>query len=431
MTDTTLLTKIKNGLGITGTFQDQTLQVYIDDVKAFMKSAGVKEEVIESEVSVGCIMRGVADLWKYGAGDTNLSNYFKMRLLQLKKEEIEEVDVEKLAPYFYAMNSNDLDYAAGYEFFKKFKPIPSACACVRKDNLFGRNYDWNYDERCSFYVATKATNGRHATIGVAQGTSNLTQEFIDSGKYSDDYKIVPFLLLDGINDAGVICEMNVAPNDKGLTTGTNAEGEDLMAIMIPRFVLDYAGSVDEAITLLQSRNIICPNNSGVQLELHFMIADPTKTVVVEFVENEMKVIESFVNDKPIMTNFFIDGFDGTKESLTLYGQGFERYQILSDGFDSVNSELGMLNLMQQAQFTKAYHDDVRWYSDFVGGEYTNETPTEQFEPLLAQARELYQRRTRNGETWQTVHTSVYDIEQRKLTVIPQESGQMFSFKLGV
>lgn len=89
MADTTLLTKIKNGLGITGNFQNDTLKVYIDEVKAFMKSAGVSEEVIESEVSVGCIMRGVADLWNYGAGNATLSDYFRMRLIQLKAETVE------------------------------------------------------------------------------------------------------------------------------------------------------------------------------------------------------------------------------------------------------------------------------------------------------------------------------------------------------
>lgn len=89
MTDTELLVKIKNGLGITGDFQDDTLTVYIDDVKAFMRSAGVSDAVIERPVSVGCIMRGVADLWNYGSGSANLSNYFRMRLLQLKEIVIE------------------------------------------------------------------------------------------------------------------------------------------------------------------------------------------------------------------------------------------------------------------------------------------------------------------------------------------------------
>lgn len=88
--ETALLTKIKNGLGITGSFQDETLQVYVDEVKAFMLSAGVPQAVIESDVSVGCIMRGVADLWNYGSGNATLSNYFKMRLIQLKAATVEE-----------------------------------------------------------------------------------------------------------------------------------------------------------------------------------------------------------------------------------------------------------------------------------------------------------------------------------------------------
>ncbi len=89
MTDAELLTKIKNGLGITGDFQDATLTVYVDDVKAFMISAGVPESVVESEAAVGCIMRGVADLWNYGSGSAKLSEYFKMRLIQMKATVIE------------------------------------------------------------------------------------------------------------------------------------------------------------------------------------------------------------------------------------------------------------------------------------------------------------------------------------------------------
>lgn len=89
MTDAELLTKIKAGLGISGTFHDATLQVYVDEVKAFMQGAGVKTAVIESDAAVGCIMRGVADLWNYGSGSASLSEYFRYRLQQLKavKEE--------------------------------------------------------------------------------------------------------------------------------------------------------------------------------------------------------------------------------------------------------------------------------------------------------------------------------------------------------
>lgn len=86
MTDAELLTKIKNGLGITTDYMDDTLMVYVDEVKMFLASAGVSEKVIASEASVGCILRGVADLWNYGSGNATLSDYFRMRVIQLAAE---------------------------------------------------------------------------------------------------------------------------------------------------------------------------------------------------------------------------------------------------------------------------------------------------------------------------------------------------------
>lgn len=83
MTDAELLTKIKHGLGVTGSYMDDTLQVYVDEAKALMLSAGVPQTTIDSATSVGCILRIVADLWNYGSGDTKLSEYTKQRIVQL------------------------------------------------------------------------------------------------------------------------------------------------------------------------------------------------------------------------------------------------------------------------------------------------------------------------------------------------------------
>lgn len=80
---TELLSKIKTALGISGDYQDETLKIYIDDAKAFMKDAGVLQAVIDSPAAVGCITRGVADLWNYGSGTVGVSEYFKQRVIQL------------------------------------------------------------------------------------------------------------------------------------------------------------------------------------------------------------------------------------------------------------------------------------------------------------------------------------------------------------
>lgn len=78
-----LLTAVKNSLNISGEQFDTTLQLHIDEVKEYLKSAGVLPDVVESTLSVGCISRGVADLWNYGNGDTKLSEYFYQRAIQL------------------------------------------------------------------------------------------------------------------------------------------------------------------------------------------------------------------------------------------------------------------------------------------------------------------------------------------------------------
>ena len=75
------LQDVKNALGITGIYQDDTLQVYVDEVIAFLVDAGVPE----SNITNGIVARGVSDLWNYGGGDGKLSQYFMQRAIQLTK----------------------------------------------------------------------------------------------------------------------------------------------------------------------------------------------------------------------------------------------------------------------------------------------------------------------------------------------------------
>lgn len=78
-----ILTRVKNDLGITGDYQNDTLNGYIEEVKQFLLDAGASESVIESETSAGVIARGVSDLWNYGSGNASLSPYFMQRAVQL------------------------------------------------------------------------------------------------------------------------------------------------------------------------------------------------------------------------------------------------------------------------------------------------------------------------------------------------------------
>ena len=74
-----MLEQVKQNLGITGTFQDTTIQGWIDEVKAFLIDGGVLEE----NITVGIVAIGVKDLWNYGSGDGSYSPYFIQRATQL------------------------------------------------------------------------------------------------------------------------------------------------------------------------------------------------------------------------------------------------------------------------------------------------------------------------------------------------------------
>lgn len=73
------LANVKSALGITGTYQDATLQVYYDEVIGFVRDAGVSD----ANITAGLIARGVTDLWNYGGGEGKLSEYFMQRVTQL------------------------------------------------------------------------------------------------------------------------------------------------------------------------------------------------------------------------------------------------------------------------------------------------------------------------------------------------------------
>ena len=92
MTEAELLIRVKKGLGISGTYQDDTLQLHIAEVKEFLKDAGVPLSTINSDASVGVIIRGVSDIWNYKSGEVKFSDYFMKRTIQLAIRPLEVVE---------------------------------------------------------------------------------------------------------------------------------------------------------------------------------------------------------------------------------------------------------------------------------------------------------------------------------------------------
>ena len=89
-----LLQETKERLLITGDFHDKILIGLIQDVKGYMIAAGVEESVVNSSKAIGCISKGVFDLFN----NNEFSDFFRQRTIQLTMEEPTDEEPIPLLP---------------------------------------------------------------------------------------------------------------------------------------------------------------------------------------------------------------------------------------------------------------------------------------------------------------------------------------------
>lgn len=383
--------------------------------------------------------------------------------------------LHKKDEYLYEAEYDDIDYDFAYEYMKQFKPgtentellqgyfkqanfHSGACSVFYKDGIFARNLDWNYSEEVSFVVTTPNRNGRYATLGIADTIPELTKDVVESRTRIDAFKILPFRIVDGINECGLVFNYNVVPSgDRGATTGTNPLAETEICIrMLGRYLLDYCKDTTEAIRALQNDlNIYAPFIDGESHEIHLMIADQANAYIVEFIDGHLRILQT--NDgtaaginlaQPIMTNFYVTDSEIDYmskhikiSSLSPHSHGTERYNIIADELKTIPimNPADALTIMRKVNYTQAYTLSTdRWLSEFVD-DYTHTVPQwgditidmietdpqKVLKPANWAQDYFYNHRSRTdgGRTWQTVHTSVYDIPNRKLYITTQEQSK--------
>lgn len=363
----------------------------------------------------------------------------------------------KITDYLYDTVFEDYDYAKGAEYLLKYKPALGGCSSVQYGALRGRNYDWYYDESIECVVHVPAAENRHASLGIA-AASRITNDMAQTGAYDPEiYELIPFTTLDGINDAGLCININVVNYGEmgAYTMRTETTEDDVCCVMIPRLVLDRAATVEEAIELIRQVDLFSLSTLD---EAHYMISGPKSTeeperttVVVEFIPDaeghyQLSIIgteeQPFVDDRMIMTNFHLTGFEGTPESLTAHPMGWERYKLLAKCYDMGKTEMGMADLMKKVYSTKCYDlfNDDFWYSEYayddltmdrIGASYLGGDPSlaGAFESIVNFGQSNYTRGERDASYWQTVHCSVYNLDARTLTVRVQEGAVGYKFAL--
>lgn len=179
--------------------------------------------------------------------------------------------------------------------------------------LLGRNFDW---ETCNALVVSAKPQNGYASV------STVNMDFLGSylGLLPESTQTLAALYapLDGINEKGLTAAVLMIADSA--TIDQNTEKPDVTTTTAIRLLLDKAATVDEALALLRQYDM----HASMGMMVHFSITDAAgNSVVVEYVNNEMTVIET-----PVVTNFYLAQGEkngiGTAQSHTRYDMLLKR-----------------------------------------------------------------------------------------------------------
>ena len=314
-----------------------------------------------------------------------------------------------LPKYLHELDFDD-SYAADAERYYEIADATGGCSARATMAGMERNFDFPYDDRAEFVIRMRGNDfGRLASVGVANVGTNITEQMVTSGKQLPPqfYKALPGATVDGINECGVVAEINVVPVN-GAAWETKGS-RDINAIGAVRWALNYAPTAEHAATNLAKRVYIPASMKRKGYSCHFMIADANSAWIVE---DGVAHRAWSVTNCVVMTNFRLYADDP-------YGTGRERYAILEQPHNSITS----------AWFRAAYRRPFARPSEFAAPGVGRWDETGK---LLAWAEANVPRGApetlrRGGGSWQTLHTSVYDFARKTLKICVQESADFYTF----
>lgn len=197
-----------------------------------------------------------------------------------------------------------------------FKTGKFGCSTLAARNekggvMYGRNFDWM--ECTAMVIKSKPANG-YASV------STVNLDFLDLGTEYDPDKILSRVIsaaslyapMDGINEEGLCVAVLMIDDPEATDQDTGKPG--ITTTTAVRLLLDKAANVEEAIGLLEQYDM----HASAGMMLHLALIDRSgRSVAVEYVNNEMSVIET-----PVVTNFYLTPGEkygiGTAQSHTRY-----------------------------------------------------------------------------------------------------------------
>lgn len=200
--------------------------------------------------------------------------------------------------------------------------------------IMGRNFDFYHHVAMVLYTKPAKAYASLSTVDLHYlgfNENSTVSQILNSSTKNE----LPYYPFDGLNEKGVSIGMMAIPYAQPPNDPSKV---NLGCLQIIRLVLDYAASVEEAVALIKNYNYIVENPP-----IHFLIADKSgKSVVVEFVNSEVKVIpdsEAF----HVCTNFIISGSNApSSTNCWRYNTAYKELKNVSGKMDDAAS----MNLLQ-------------------------------------------------------------------------------------
>lgn len=197
------------------------------------------------------------------------------------------------------------------------------------DVIFGRNFDYmTYSP--ALVVRTPSREGVYATIAVCgvgflgYNASNLQTTFDEE---TSGYLLAPYVPLDGINERGLTIAVLALTNNP--ITQRNGK-TDITTTTAIRLVLDYAATVDEAVSLLNQYDLHTDN-----VAYHFQIADAQgNSAIVEYTKSGDMAVTYPTESYQYCTNHYY----GSNADLPFYdnSDSERRAGILDDKLSDID-----------------------------------------------------------------------------------------------
>jgi hypothetical protein len=218
-----------------------------------------------------------------------------------------------------------------------------ACTCFSSlksgdTALLGRNFDWYAHP--ALLLFTDPPDGYASVSMVDISYLGFGRE---APSWADRRRLLsaPHMPFDGMNECGLAIGMMAVPHAEAIQDPQNPTLDSLQVI---RLLLDFAQSVDEAVSLLQGYNI----DFGGGPPVHYLIADAGgSSAVLEFVDGEMHVLRK---QEPwqVATNFVISEAvpEGAGSECWRYNTA---YNVLQASSGSLSEEQAMSLLKTVSQ----------------------------------------------------------------------------------